>query len=177
MRRSPLGYILRERCGFCFVTQGFFCIKTMSFYRIKALKRATSSSTANAVPLPRWGRLNTPINRNLPHLSKPPLSTLLPLETARGDIRERMSGGGRGGGRGTAPHPNHTEDVYVTLTLPPKSTYNVPSPARFCANQKNFNIFCNFLSNYLQNTNERGIIINIKADLVEILVFKVAKST
>ena len=65
MRRSPLRYISREFCGFCFVTQGFFCNETKSFYRHKAIERATSSSTAKAVPLPRWGRLNTPINCNL----------------------------------------------------------------------------------------------------------------
>ena len=72
---------------------------------------------------------------------------------------------------------NHAEGVYVTLTPPPKFTYNVPLPPRICINQKNFNIFCNFLSNHLQNRNECGIIIDIKADFVEILVFQVAKST
>ena len=35
------------------------------FKRREALDRMPSSSTANAVPLPRWGRLNTPINQNL----------------------------------------------------------------------------------------------------------------
>ncbi len=31
----------------------------------ETFEKATSSSTATAVPLPRWGRLNTPINCNL----------------------------------------------------------------------------------------------------------------
>jgi hypothetical protein len=33
--------------------------------RREALARATSSSTACAVPLPRWGRLKRPTNQNL----------------------------------------------------------------------------------------------------------------
>ena len=35
------------------------------FKRREVLDRMPSSSTANAVPLPRWGRLNTPTNQNL----------------------------------------------------------------------------------------------------------------
>jgi len=35
------------------------------FKRREVLDRMPSSSTANAVPLPRWGRLITPINQNL----------------------------------------------------------------------------------------------------------------
>ena len=38
-------------------------------------------------------------------------------------------------------------------------------------------IFCNFLSKYLQNKSKYDIIIDIKADFVEILDFLIAKST
>ena len=90
MRRSPLGCISRELCGFCLVTQGFLCNETRLTKDVKPLKErpphpplprspclatARSRSGSNTPPacysLPsrrfatRWGRLKRPLNQNL----------------------------------------------------------------------------------------------------------------
>ena len=64
MRRSPLECASRVYRGFFRVAQGIFCNETMSSKDVKSLKKCPPHPP-QAVPLPRWGRLNTATNQNL----------------------------------------------------------------------------------------------------------------
>ena len=52
MRRSPLGCISRELCGFCIVTQGFICNETRLTKDVKPLKERPPHPPLRGPPSP-----------------------------------------------------------------------------------------------------------------------------